>query len=230
MNNYCVYMHISPSNKKYIGITSMTPNKRWRSGKGYINNQYFYRAIEKYGWDNFQHIIIARGLTEDEAKWLEIELIRVNNTTVSDKGYNISLGGEGGNGLTGDKCYWYGKHHTEESRKKISKNHADVSGENHPMYGKHHSEESKRKLSESRKGKCCGENNPSYGKTGKLSNNAKAVICITTKAVFYTAKEAGEYYNINYKGISECLNGRQKSAGKYNGEKLVWRYINIIEL
>ena len=82
MNNYMVYMHISPSNKRYIGITSMNDeNIRWQNGNGYKHNKHFYRAIEKYGWDNFQHIIIARNLTKEEACWLEIELIREWDST-----------------------------------------------------------------------------------------------------------------------------------------------------
>lgn len=36
-------------------------------------------------------------------------------------------------------------------------------GELNPFYGKHHSEETRQKISESRKGKCCGEENPFYG-------------------------------------------------------------------
>ena len=32
---YIVYMHIAPSNKKYIGITKeKKPKERWRKGKG----------------------------------------------------------------------------------------------------------------------------------------------------------------------------------------------------
>lgn len=46
----------------------------------------------------------------------------------------------------GSKNPFYGKKHTEESRKKISENHADFSGENHPMYGKRHSEETREKM------------------------------------------------------------------------------------
>ena len=45
MDNYTVYMHISPSGKRYIGITSVKPKYRWRNGKGY-ETQIFYRAIE----------------------------------------------------------------------------------------------------------------------------------------------------------------------------------------
>lgn len=191
MNSYCVYMHISPSNKKYIGITKQKPEWRWNNGRGYKNNQHFTNAINKYGWDNFQHIIIARGLTEDEAKWLEIELIRVNNTTVSEYGYNNTLGGEGGNG----NRVWLGKHHTDES---------------------------KRKISESQK----GENNSMYGKGGKDNPRAKSVICLTTKRIFFTAIDGADYYNVLRQSIGKCCKGKIKSAGKHNGQKLVWRYLN----
>lgn len=39
---------------------------------------------------------------------------------------------------------------TEEEKKKISENHADVSGENNPMFGKLHSEEAKEKIRKKR--------------------------------------------------------------------------------
>ena len=97
-NNYIVYMHVSPSDKRYIGITSQKPERRWKNGIGYKSNEHFYRAIEKYGWDNFQHIIIAKGLTKEEAEWLEIELIREWGTTNFKKGYNKSKGGESNKG------------------------------------------------------------------------------------------------------------------------------------
>ena len=36
--------------------------------------------------------------------------------------------------LKGDKNPFYGKKHSEETKKKMSENHADFSGENHPMW------------------------------------------------------------------------------------------------
>lgn len=32
---YKVYKHTFPNGKKYIGITKLTVENRWRSGKGY---------------------------------------------------------------------------------------------------------------------------------------------------------------------------------------------------
>lgn len=91
-----VYMHTSPNGKRYIGITRQeNPERRWGSnGCGYIDNQHFWRAIQKYGWDNFKHEILFDGLTEIEAKQKEVELIAFYDLTNANNGYNISLGGD----------------------------------------------------------------------------------------------------------------------------------------
>ncbi len=142
--NYKVYCHISPSNKIYIGITQQGVNKRWQNGKGYKGNQYFYRAIQKYGWDNFQHEILFENLTKQEAEKKEIELIKKYDSTNINKGYNILEGGNATSGLKGELNGMYGVHrygkenpnygkkHSAESREKISKNHANMKGGNNP--------------------------------------------------------------------------------------------------
>ena len=94
---YCVYIHTNKlNNKKYVGITCRHPEVRWNNGRGYLTNSHFWRAIEKDGWNNFSHEIIAEGLTKQEAHRLETELIQLHKTTDSAYGYNHSCGGEGG--------------------------------------------------------------------------------------------------------------------------------------
>lgn len=88
--SWTVYAHIAPNGKMYVGITKRDPIKRWESGWGYRTSQHFFRAIKKYGWDNFQHEIIASGLTEDEAKNMEILLINKLDLTNPNIGYNKS--------------------------------------------------------------------------------------------------------------------------------------------
>lgn len=62
--NYTVYMHTNKTNlKRYIGITGQTVQERWRDGKGYKSCILFNRAIQKYGWDGFEHEIVASNLT-----------------------------------------------------------------------------------------------------------------------------------------------------------------------
>lgn len=133
MKEYVVYMHINKTNnKKYVGKTSQSINQRWRSnGSGY-KGQVFGRAIAKYGWDNFEHIIVAKGLSEEESNWLEIELIAAWDTMNPNNGYNRTKGGDGQNGAT----------ISEETRMKISKS----------QKGKITSEETKRKISEAKRG------------------------------------------------------------------------------
>jgi len=50
----------------------------------------------------------------------------------------------------------FGKHHTEETKKKISRTrikNGKTKGKNHPMFGKHHTEETKKKMSLAKLGK-----------------------------------------------------------------------------
>ena len=57
---FCVYMHTNQiNNKRYVGITNQKPSYRWRTdGSGY-KHQMFGRAIDKYGWENFSHELLA---------------------------------------------------------------------------------------------------------------------------------------------------------------------------
>lgn len=95
-NNYCVYMHIAPSGKKYIGITSQRPTHRFSNGNGYKQHRYFYSAICKYGWDNIEHIILDKNLSKDEACEREKFYISKYKSTDRRYGYNISTGGDSG--------------------------------------------------------------------------------------------------------------------------------------
>lgn len=58
----------------------------------------------------------------------------------------------------------YGRHLPEETCKRISKHHARMSGKSHPNYGRRFGEEVRKKMSDEKKGKYLGEMNPMYGK------------------------------------------------------------------
>lgn len=94
--NFKVYMHTSPNGKRYIGITCQDNlYRRWGSnGCGYADNEHFWRAIKKYGWNNFIHEVLFEDLTEKEAKQKEIELIAFYDSTNPNNGYNITPGGD----------------------------------------------------------------------------------------------------------------------------------------
>lgn len=97
MKKYTVYIHKSPSNKYYVGITGKTPQQRWGcEGYGYKTQKKFYRAIQKYGWNSFEHIIVATDLTLEQAYKMECELIIKYDS--KNNGYNADDGGAGATG------------------------------------------------------------------------------------------------------------------------------------
>lgn len=189
---WCVYMHVNKINdKKYIGVTGRLPHQRWgHEGNHYRREPVFYGAIKKYGWDGFEHVIVADNLTEQDAKQLEIELIALYKTncfryTNPKYGYNCTDGGDGKLGYVvseetrqklrasrlGKKLppetrtkiseSNKGRVVSEETRKKLSESRL---GENNPNYGKRTSEETRQKLSNA----LSGEKNPMYGKKRPL--------------------------------------------------------------
>ena len=93
---YWVYKHTNKINGKvYIGISRQRPYyKRWRNGNGYIHSAHFYSAIQKYGWDNFEHEILYDWVTKEFAQNKEQELIELYNSKNPMFGYNITNGGE----------------------------------------------------------------------------------------------------------------------------------------
>lgn len=94
--SYSVYIHTNRINgKRYVGVTTVKPERRWAKGEGYRDNSHFYAAIKKYGWDNFEHTVID---VDSREKMFELEkyYIKLYDTTNQDKGYNQSAGGEGG--------------------------------------------------------------------------------------------------------------------------------------
>lgn len=91
---YTIYIHRNKvNNKAYIGQTCQRVEKRWQNGTHYESCQLFYRAIQKYGWDGFEHIIWATGLTLEEANHMEKLLIAFFDTANPALGYNLRAGG-----------------------------------------------------------------------------------------------------------------------------------------
>jgi group I intron endonuclease len=233
--------------KKYIGQKKFDISNTWITYLG--SGKHLKRAIIKYGKENFIREILSIAYSKEELNQLEIEYIKNHNATESNDYYNIASGGDGGNlilGKTDDEIKniynrisetrkgkysginssWYGRHHTKESIEKIKNNHAILKSKNSYWFGKHMSDESKEKMSENKKG-CIPWNKDIYGLfTGKDSFNKKSIVCINTKEIFNTEKEASLKYNIDYSSICACCNGRRKSCGKHpiTSELLQWMY------
>lgn len=106
MKTYILYMHKNKTNNKvYIGITSQTLANRWGSDGRRYKTQPFYKAIEKYGWDNFEHIILKENLSKIEAEKLEQEYIKRYKSNNKKYGYNVTDGGESCT-LTSEQKEW----------------------------------------------------------------------------------------------------------------------------
>ena len=196
--NFSVYKHTSPNGKIYIGITSKNPLKRWKNGNGYKGNRHFWRAIVKYGWNNFKHEILFSGLTKNEACEKEIELIAKYKSNNQKYGYNHTIGGEINRGF----------HFTlsEESKRMIStrmignNNAGNQSGKNNHFYGHHHSKTAREKIS-------AAQYNPvlQYDKDGNFI------------AEYANAYQAELQTKIRHS--LDCCKHKRKSAGGY-----YWRF------
>lgn len=210
---YTVYMHICNKNrKKYIGMTRQNPpKKRWGyNGSYYKNSLCFYSAIQKYGWNNFEHQIVLCNLTKDEAEMFEVEMIRFHKTQDRKYGYNISNGGNSKGKIAEStkqklRDANLGKRASDETRLKMSRN---LKGKTGWAKGIHLSQEHRKKISE-----------------GLINKDVKylfkRVINITTGKIYKSIKEASEKCNVSREGISLVCHGKRNYSKDF-----VWAFIN----
>ena len=214
---YTVYQHKNKINGKiYIGITSQKPEDRWGSqGCNYKSSPHFYSAIQKYGWNNFEHNILFTGLTKEQACLKEQELIKEYDLMNREFGYNSTSGGDifvmneetkqkisqamigNQNGL-GHPC-------SEEKKEKIS----------NAQKGRKFTEEHKQKLSEAAKNRHvpCSEKKK---QTLKEKSHKKPVYCEELNKVFESVQECGRQLGIPATNISKLCNGRGKTLKGYH--------------
>lgn len=215
---YTVYQHKNKINgKMYFGITSRNPNERWGSNGGnYKSTPHFYSAIQKYGWDNFEHNILYENITKEEACNIEKMLIEKYNTQNREFGYNILEGGQASqlpkevrekmskammgnqNGL-GHPC-------TEEKKKKISA----------AQKGRKFSEEHKAKLSEAAKKRHvpCSEE-----KKKMLSQSypyKRKVYCDETDIVYPSVQGCAKKLHLHATLVSKVCQGKLHTTGGYH--------------
>lgn len=247
-DSYCVYIHTSPSGKRYVGQTKLKPEERWKNnGAGYLrkykrSGKYhqpaFAQAILKYGWDNFEHEIIASNLTKDEANNFEKLLIKKFNTTNPKHGYNIKEGGSNGRHSEETKRKLSevnkgkhlpeehrnkisesnkGRHISEETKKKISESlKGKYVGDKSPSYGKYYSEEHRRKNSESHKGKNVGKDNPCARKITQYDLDGNPI------KIWFSIVDASRELGISKEGIYQCCSDCYANCKTLGG--FIWRY------
>lgn len=121
--------------KCYIGKTERTLDIRWKSHvydslkrnyKSLINY-----AIRKYGPESFNKHVLYVCKSKNILDNMEILMIKEHHSHVSEGGYNMTYGGEGGDTFTNNP-------NKEEIRKrnsqsKIGRKRPEISGEKNPM-------------------------------------------------------------------------------------------------
>ena len=198
---YTVYAHKNLKNgKSYIGCTKLNPKYRWNNGKGYKSQPKIWADIQNSDWDSdWQHEILGKFENEQDALKYEAFLIAMLDTVRN--GYNTSAydshsckhSEETRNKMsesrTGEKNYWYGKHFSEEHKRKISEANT----------GKHFSEEHKNKISESKPKKPVLQ----YSKTREFI------------AEYPSIGEAYRQTGYSQSSICKCCKGERKSCGGF---------------
>ena len=73
-NNYTVYQHVTPDGMYYFG-TTQNVERRWEGNGRLYKTTALQPYIEKYGWDNIQHIVLFENQTKENALSIEDSLI-----------------------------------------------------------------------------------------------------------------------------------------------------------
>ncbi len=200
---YCVYIHKNKVNGKvYVGTTSQRPENRFRKNgmgyfRGYTNKTAFQEDIEKYGWSEFSHTIVATGLSEPEAKAMEQKLIRNLSANDNKHGYNLTLGGDG---MLGYKC-------SDELRRAKSDR----------MKGIVFSEETRKKMSEAKRGYIPWNKgkHPGCSERQLRANKRRAQKVKTVDGVFESVTACAKHYGVERKTVQEWLSGKRKPSRRY---------------
>ena len=192
----------------------------------YDNNVPFHNAIRKYGIENFKLEIIHIGQNLEELNYFESYYIKYYNTlNINNNGYNISSGGSKGNiweGKSEEEFEYFKKNISEKLKGKFEK-------EKNPFYGKHHTEETKKLMSEKHKGKKLSDEHrkrmseSQKGKgTKKIAQYDKDMNLIK---IWNSGTEIVEELNLKSHGnIISCCKNKLKSAYGF-----VWRYYEEVE-
>ena len=231
------------------------------------SGKYLKYAQNKYGINNFSKQILTFTEDREELNLLEIQYIACEKS-IGKCEYNIGKGGEGNSfyymsdenkrkiydkvrrSNIGRVAWNKGKHHTEESKKRMS----DSQKRRPPM-----NEETKKKISKSNKGKSknltddmrkylssirkgsklkhTDEWNKRIGEANigrkqsdeckkKISEknkgkNGRKVLCVELNQIFNTITEASEKFNIEVTNISSVCRGKQKTSGGFH-----WKYVD----
>lgn len=201
MRDWTVYMHIHrDSGRVYVGTTSQPLNNRFRkNGEGYRigygKNTKFYQAILDYGWDSFEHIVVADGLNESDAKHMEEELIAEYHSNDDAYGFNSTLGGDGVKGIV----------YTDDER----------NARRERMLGVVFSEETRKRMSEAKKDYVPWNKGKRVGFTDAQMKARSRKRVRTADGEFPSVTECAKYYGIGRKTLQDWLSGKATPSRRY---------------
>lgn len=188
-----IYRYKSPSGKYYIGQTVNSYNRKaqHKSCAKLGSQTYFYRAIRKYGFDNFEYkeLITIKSNSSTNLKIIldSLERYYIRRYKSNDKnfGYNLTAGG---GGITDT---------TKEVREKISK----------ALRGRQLPKGVKDQISDTLKRK--------YASGEITSHNARTIYAYKNNkiiGVYCSLSEAARQLGILTTSISNILSGRAKQT------------------
>lgn len=243
-DEWSLYKHTSPSGKVYIGIAKDVKH-RWRAnGSGYKGCTMFRFAIQKYGWENFTHEILAKGLSREEASALEKHLIAEYKSTDPRYGYNLTDGGYDGiqskesrirksNSLKGHAV-------SESAREKLrdSRSIEVICIETNQVFKSAKEASKATGICAASIGKCCSGKSSHAGgyhfaKMADFINDTvptfcpnplgASVMCLETGEVFRSQSDAAKAYGVTSQAISHACTGKVKTSAN-----LHWKFVSEV--
>lgn len=200
-----VYRIEFPDGKSYIGATRKTPEERLARHiyqSKIDSNRKVYQAIRLFGTDDLKIHVLFHSNEIDFNDLLEKERYFISKYNSIEEGYNTTHGGEGGKLNLGKDNHFYGKHHSEETKKKLS----------NYRKGKHLSEETKKKIGSSSLGKHHKKESIDLMKKIAKDKNGKKVICVTTGKTFESVTDCSEFYNVCRSDIRKICERKRATA------------------
>ena len=194
----------------------------WALENNRHTNKYLQADFDKYKIESFvvklvEHVEDTSLLTEREQYWM-------NTEDTIQCGYNIypiarNTLGQKFNEKIRKKMKEIHKDISDETKAKLSKAN---SGVDNPMYGKHHSLETRTKISNAKKGKRKGipHTEEHKRKLSESSNKKRKVICVETQQIFDSITVASKWAGLKSStNINRCCLGERNTAGNYH-----WKY------
>lgn len=224
------------NNKVYIGQAINVFRRLSEHCDDLIQNKHFNRHLQrsfnKYKSENFEYSIIC-SVPVDQLNLAEKAAIYMFTSTNPLFGFNKTFGGEGGSpteeikkkmsiARSGENHPLFGKHHSEETKMKISLAHIGISaGENNPMFGKKHSEETRRKMSNDRKGKTLSEEHRRKMSVSRSKITWKIITPTEQILIIKNLNQFCKNNNLSSSRMSEVCAGKRKQHKGYRIEKVL---------